>query len=102
MRSWQRACPRLCRPRSLDVSKILSLCYIDHDDDNDNDSDDNEDVSEGESASKGADERGREVQEGGKGSFSHKIFFSITTTMIIDIIIIISTIIIIKTMTKRC
>ena len=78
----------------------MSLCYIDHDDDNDNDSDDNEDVSEGESASKGADERGREVQEGGKGSFSHKIFFSITTTMIIDIIII--TIIIIETMTKRC
>ena len=72
MRCWQRACPRLCQPRSLDVSKILSLCYIDHDDDNDNDSDDNEDISEGESASKGADERGREVQEGGKGSLHTK------------------------------
>ena len=67
MRCWQRACPRLCRPRSLDVSKILSLCFIDHDDDNDNDSDDNDDVYEGESACKGADERGREVQERGKG-----------------------------------
>ena len=72
MRCWQRACPRLCRPRSLDVPKILSLCFIDHDDDNDNDSDDNEDVSEGESASKGVDEGGREVQERGKGSFEQQ------------------------------
>ena len=73
MRCWQRACPRLCRPRSLDVSKILCLCNIDRGDDNNKDySDDNEDVSEGESASKGADKRGREVQEGGKGSLHTK------------------------------
>ena len=73
MRCWQRACPRLCQPRSHDVSKILCLCYIDcnHDIKQIN-SDDNEDVSEGESASKGADERGREVQEGGKGSFAQQ------------------------------
>ena len=71
MRCWQRACPRLCRPRSLDVSKILCLCYIDCDHDiKQINSDDNEDVSEGESASKGADEGGREVQERGKGSFA--------------------------------